>query len=135
VGVEEGAADGFEELDVGDGRADAAEGDGGIDVAPMEADAVFQAIGDFCEGGLETLFEGGAAVLFEGFLSDEEGDDFAFGDVDAGKAGDGFGVDESEMELVILDGHAHAVPHEIDVALDGLAGDFEFVGELAAIGE
>jgi hypothetical protein len=135
VGVEERVADDFEELDVGLGRAEAAEGDGGINVAPLKADAVFQPIGDFCEGGLETFFEGGAAVLLKGFLGDEEGDDLAFGDLDPWKIGDRLGVNESEMELVILDGQPHAVPHEIDVALDGLAGDFQFVGELAAIGE
>jgi len=54
---------------------------------------------------------------------------------EGGKFGDGLGVLKAEAFLVVLDGEAELVAHEIDVALDGLCGDFEFLGELAAIGK
>jgi hypothetical protein len=101
----------------------------------MKPDAIFQAIGDFCESGPETLFKGSAAVLFEGFLGNEEGDNFAFRNFDAGKTRDGLSVNEAKVKLVVLNGHAHAIPHEIDITLDGFGGDLQFVGELAAIGK
>lgn len=75
----------------------------------------------------------------QGGLAPRAGAEFADGpgcvDAQAGKFGDGPGVLETEAFLVVLDGKAQLVAHEIDVALDGLCGDFEFVGELAAIWE
>jgi hypothetical protein len=38
------------------------------------------------------------------------------------------------MEGAILEGEVHAVAHEVHIALDGLGGDLEFVGEGVAIG-
>jgi hypothetical protein len=55
--------------------------------------------------------------------------------LDAWKVGDRLGVDEAEVKLVVLDGKSEPVAHEVDIALDGLRGDFELVGELAAIWE
>jgi len=134
AGPDDGFADGFEQIDICGGGAEAAEGDGGIEVAPLEIDPVAKAVADLLEGGAEGALEGGAAVLLEGLAGDEEGHDFALGDLDVGEIGDGFGVVEAELELVVLDGEAEAVAHEIDVALDGLGGDLEFAGEFAAIG-
>jgi hypothetical protein len=83
---------------------------------------------------MEGLFEGGAAVLLEGFLGDEEGDDLAFGHGEGGEGGDLAGVVESAVEGAILEGEVHAVAHEVHIALDGLGRDLEFVGEGVAIG-
>jgi hypothetical protein len=134
AGLDDGFADGLEDVDVGGGGAKAAEGDGGVDLGPLEVDAVAEAVADFLESGAQRALEGGAAVLLEGLACDEEGDDLAAGDLDVGKAGDGLRVVEAELDLVVLDGEAEAVAHEVDIALDGLWRDFELVGEFAAIG-
>jgi hypothetical protein len=41
---------------------------------------------------------------------------------------------EAKARLVVFYGEAHLVPHEVDVALNGLWGDLEFLGHFPAIG-
>ena len=43
------------------------------------------------------------------------------------------GIDETKMKLVVFDGQSELIAHELDVALNGLAGDLQLIGELPAI--
>ncbi len=79
--------------------------------------------------------ERGAAVLLEGALRDEEGEEFAFGDVDGGKRVDGVGVAVGLNLGIELDGEFEAVAHESEVADHGFAGDFEGADEVRAVDE
>lgn len=131
--LENCAADDFEEFEVGDAGAQAAKGDGRVHVGPLKTDLPSKALGDFLKGGTQGFLKGSAAILFESFLRHEEGDDFTFGDFHAGQAADRFGVVEAEMRLIPLDWILQLVAHVIDIALHGLAGDFEFLGQFPAI--
>lgn len=93
--------------------------------------------------GIETDADGeaaGAAPRERGTLAQGSGSGlfpwvFAFrGDTHGGETGDCAGVVEAEARLVVINGEAHLVAHEIDVALDGLGGDLELLGDFAAIG-
>ena len=76
-----------------------------------------------------------AAILLQRFLRDEKCDHFSLGHFDAGKTRDGFGVDESEIQLIVFDRQPELVAHEVDVPLHGLGRDFELVGQLPTIGK
>jgi hypothetical protein len=127
--VEQGLGEGFEDFQFLDGVAYGAEGDGAGELLEGKGAFVLELGGHFGEGGMEGLFEGGAAVLLEGFLGDEEGDDLAFGHGEGGEGGDLAGVVESAVEGAILEGEVHAVAHEVDIALDGFRRDLEFLAE------
>ena len=92
--------------------------------------------GEFLEGHLEGLMEWGGLVLFDGFVCDEEGEQFGFGDGgDAGEFVDGFGVVKAATVAVVCDRQIPMVFHPFDVAFDGFLGDFEFFGEAEGVGE
>ena len=84
---------------------------------------------------MKGLLKRGSLVLVKHLLGDEQGDDFALGDFDAWKIGDGPGVIEAETQRVVIDGEVEPVAHEVDVPLHGLGGNFKHLGQLAAIGE
>jgi len=80
------------------------------------------------------FFVGGTAVLLEGLFGDEQGEEFAFGDLEGGEGFDGAGVMVTEAGGVVGDGEVEAVAHELDVAEDGLGADFEGIGEVGGVG-
>jgi len=114
--------------------AEAAEGDRGIEIAPLEIDRVAQGVGDFLEGRAQSALERGAAILLHRLARHKEGDDLPLRDFDIRKIRDRLRIIEPEANLVVLDGKTEAVAHEIDVALDGLGGNLELGSQLAAIG-
>ena len=73
--------------------------------------------------------------MLQRFLRDEERDDLALGNLDVREVRDGLRIDEAEMKLVVFDGQPEPVAHEVDVALDGLGRNLQFVGQLPAVGE
>ena len=92
--------------------------------------------GEFLEGHFEWFVEWGGLVLFDGFVGDEEGEHFGFGD--GGNAGEfvyGFGVVIAATVAVVCDGEVPVVAHPFDVALDGFAREFEFLGEAKGVGK
>ncbi len=133
--AEDGGAEGVEDGEVGFADADVFEGDGAKFVGGGEGNFVAEAAGKFFEGDLELAVERGAAVLLQGALGDEEGEEFAFGDVDGGKGVDGVRVAVGLYLGVELDGEFEAVAHEGEVADDGFAGDFEGADEVGAVDE
>lgn len=66
------------------------------------------------------MVKGSPLVLLEGALSDEEGEEFAFGHVHGGKRVHGVRVAVGEDLSVELDGEFETVAHEGDVADDRL---------------
>ena len=66
-------------------------------------------------------------------MGDEEGEEFALGDVDGGKGVDGVGVAVGLDLGVEFDGQGEAVAHEGDVADDGFAGNLEGAHEVGAV--
>lgn len=133
--AEDGGAEGVEDGEVGFADADVFEGDGAKFVGGGEGNFVAEAAGEFFEGDLKLAVKRGAAVLLEGALGDEEGEEFAFGDVDGGKGVDGVGVAVGLDAGVEFDGEFEAVAHEGEVADDGFAGDFEGADEVRAVDE
>jgi hypothetical protein len=133
--VEDGGAEGVENGEVGFTEADVFEGDGLEFVGGRKGNAVAEAAGEFFEGDLELAVEGRAAILLEGALGDEEGEEFAFGDVDGGEGGDGLGVAVGLDLRVEFDGKLEAIAHEGDVADDGFARDLEEAHEFGAVGQ
>jgi len=133
--AEDGGAEGVEHGEIGLADADVFEGDGAEFVGGGKGNFVAEAAGEFFEGDFELTVERGAAVLFEGALGDEEGEELALGDVDRGKGVDGVGVAVGLDLGVELDGELEAVAHEGDVADDGLAGNFEGADEVGAVDE
>ena len=89
---------------------------------------------DFLKGRLERRFEGRVVILLERFLRDEERDDFPFRDLDTGKTGDRFGVNETEMQLIILDRQPELIAHELDVALDRLLRHLQLAASFRQLG-
>ena len=63
------------------------------------------------------------------------GDHFALGDFHGRELGDGLGIEEAELLGVVLDGVFQAIAHELEIAQDRAGGDFELLGERAAVGE
>lgn len=133
--VEDGFGEGLEGVEFGDGDALRAEGNGIGELVQRDAALAFEAGGEFGKSGSEGLLEGGAPVLFDGFLRDEEGDELAVAHLNGGKTGDGFGVMEAVGDSVVGDGKAELVAHEVDVALDRFGRDGHRAGETLAIWE
>src|SRR4029077_7199195 len=94
---------------------------------------VAQAIGDLAKRGREWRLKRSPFVLRQSFLANVERYQLAFGNFDVGKARNRFRIIKTEVQLVIFDRETKPVPHEIDVALDGLRTDFQLVRKLAAI--
>jgi hypothetical protein len=133
--VEDGGAEGVEDGEVGFAEADVFERDGLEFVGGGKGNAIAKTAGEFFEGSFELAVEGRAAVLLQSALGDEEGKEFAFGDVDGGEGGDGMGVAVGLDLSVEFDGEIEAIAHEGDVADDGFARDAEQAHELGAVGQ
>ena len=133
--AQDGSADGVEDGEVGFPDADVFERDGAKFVGGREGDFVAEAAGKFFEGDFELMVKGGALILLEGALGDEEGKEFAFGDMDGRKRVDGMRVSVGEDLGVELDGEFETVAHEGDVADDGLPGNLEGAHEVRTIDE
>lgn len=127
--VLDGVGEGFEEGDVDDGFGAGSEADGVVPLGEVEGDGVGEGAFEFLEGGDEAVFEGGAAVLLEGFLGDEQGEQFAFADLEGGERVDLLGVMEAVVGGVEGDGEGEAIAHEIQVAADGFGADLQFGAE------
>ena len=130
----QGFGDGFEGAPVGFFRGEGPEGQGVAEVADGMEFAVIELAGEFVEGGPEGFLEGGAAILGEGFVSDQDGEEVGFGEGRFGEALDGFGIVEAVTARVVFDGQAALVFHEGEVAGDGADGDAEAGGHGAAVG-
>jgi hypothetical protein len=75
-------------------------------------------------------------VLLDGFLSDEQGEHFGFGDGgDAGEFVDGFGVVKAFARAIEGNGEVPVIAHPLNVALEGFGGDFEVSGETECVWE
>ena len=77
----------------------------------------------------------GSAILLEGFFGHQQRHQFALRDLEGGEAADFAVVIITEFSAVIFHGQIHAVAQEFDVALDGLGGNFQRFGQLAAVRE
>lgn len=64
-----------------------------------------------------------------------ESKELSFGNIDCRKAFNFSCITVAMVRRLVIDGHQHAVAHEVDVATDGLGADFEFSCQRAAIGE
>src|SRR5690606_35055802 len=82
----------------------------------------------------EVGFVGGAAVLTEEAVGEEEGDEFAFGELEEGELEGGGGVAVAVVLAAEVERGAELVAHELDVALDGAGVDFELGGEGFGVG-
>ncbi len=133
--VEHGAAEQLEDLEVSDTLPDRSEGDRGLEIAPTESDPVLQSVTDLLESGAQGPFKGRAAILLQRLLRNEKRHDLPLAHLDVGKTGDRFRVDETEVQLIILDRQPELIAHELDVALDRLLRDLQLAGELATVGK
>ena len=87
-----GFGQGVEVLQVQDRLGAGAEGNGLLPVGQVERNGVGQGRGHFFEGAEERALEGGAAILLQGLFRDEQGEEFALGDLQGGKGADFLGV-------------------------------------------
>lgn len=133
VEPKDGAAQGVEGREIGFGDAHVFEGNGAQLVGGREGDFVAKTAGKFFEGDFELTMEGGAAVLFEGALGDEEREQFALGYLDGGKGVDRVRVTVGLNRRVILDGQVETVAHEGDVADDGFSANLQARDQLGAV--
>ena len=133
--IEHSVAEQFENFQIGLALPDAAKRDRRVQFAPAKTDFVLQAVPDFDKGGAQRRFEWRAVILLERLLRDEESDDFALRNLNVRKTRDRLGVDEPEVELIVLDRKPELITHELDVALNRFLRHFELVRELAAIGK
>jgi hypothetical protein len=113
--------------------SEGAEGECGVEVLKgvvgLGAEDGSRSASEFVEGEAERFFEGCAEVLGDGFVGDEEREEVGFGEWREREVVGGAGVGEAVAVLVVLDGKAEAVLHELDVAKDGALGGFEFGSE------
>jgi hypothetical protein len=131
----EGAGEEAEGVEVGVFGGERAEGEGDAEVLEGVKFFGVQLAGEFFEGHSEGFLEGHALVLGDGFVGDEEGEEFGFGHGGDGEAVHGPGVVVAVALVMVLDGEAVAAAHEFDVALDGAVGDFEGEAEGDGVGE
>ena len=83
----------------------------------------------------QRLFKTGAAILLQRFFRDDERENFALGDLHRGKAADFAGVKIAVALAIEFNRQVQPVAHELDVAMDGLGGDFDFARKLAGVGK
>lgn len=112
--------------------------DCGVDGAVTRGDARLDKVGkgglgrlriefgrQFAQRKREVIGVGGAGVELEKTLRDGEGAEFLFGEEVGGDFGDGGGVVEGVRGLVVDDGQAEAIAHEVEVSLDRAGIDGE----------
>lgn len=132
--VGEGAGDLLEEFEVGVFGRKGAKGEDFVKALQGEAFVVVEAVGETFEGQFEGFFQGGAAVMFEGFVGDADGEELAGADGDDGQARDGGGQVIAVALFVVFDGQFQVVAHAVQVARDGAGGNFKFGGDGGAVG-
>ncbi len=110
------------------------EGKRGIDVGPTDTQFRGSGGGKFGKRVPQGLFEGGAFVRGQGFLSNEQGDQFALGEFEQRQFVDRFRKIVTAAAIIELDSKAELMPHVVEVPLDGLGGDFDVRRELGSIG-
>ena len=130
-----GAADSLENAEVGIFGRERAEGEGLVEIFERVTFFTVEPAEEFLEGHFQRALERGAVVLLDGFVGDQQGEEFGFGDADTGEAVNGFGEVIAVAEVVVFDGPIEGKAHEFDVALDRIAGDFESGGDGVAIRE
>ena len=73
-------------------------------------------------------------ILLQRFLGDEQGEQFALGDLKCGKRIHLLGVVIAVPLGVIFERQLQPVPHELEVTVDGFRADFEFDCERGGVG-
>jgi len=84
-GLAQGGADGLKGFVADGGGGEIMEGDEGGEVVAVHGDLFGEGSGEFLEGGLERLLKGGAGEFREGFLGEDEGDEFALAEGEPGE--------------------------------------------------
>jgi hypothetical protein len=134
-GLAQGGADGLKGFRADGDRAEIAKGDEGGEVVAFQGDLFGEGSGEFLEGGLEGLLKGGAGEFREGFLREDEGDEFAL--VEGGEGREFlavFGEAEAAPGWHILEVVAEGIAEVFHIAKDGAAVDLEIAGDAGGIG-
>lgn len=87
------------------------------------------------EGTRQGFFKRGAAILLDGLLPHQNGDQFAAGNGEGWQVLDGTGIVKAVPDFIIGNGHLKLVAHEINIPLRGLGTDFQLPGQRAAVRE
>lgn len=133
-GLAQGGADGLKGFGADGGVPEIVEGDEGGEVVGFHGDLFGEGVGEFLEGGLERLLKGCAGEFSEGFLREDEGDEFALGDGEPGEALDLASQVVTVVAGIVFYGEIEGIAKVIDVPPDGSAFDFKFPGEFGAVG-
>src|SRR5436190_854803 len=123
------------DFQVEDRLSPGAERNGLLHLRQVEGDGVWQRLFHFSDRTEQRLFETGAAILLERFLSDHQREQFAFSNLHRGKGADFLSVTIAKAAPVIFDRQIQAVAHEFDVAMDGFGADFQFAREPRRVGK
>ena len=89
----------------------------------------------FANGAQKRFLKTGAAILLQGLFRDDEGEDFALGDLHRRKRADFTIVKIAIVARGEFNRQVQAVAHELDVTMDGLGGNLDLARELAGIGK
>jgi hypothetical protein len=111
------------------------DGEGVVERLEVDGDFVGEEIDDAGEGSGEVGFVGSSPELLEESFGEEEGDEFAFGELEEGELESGVGVAVAVFHAAEVERGAELVAHELDVSLDGASVDFEFDREGFGVGE
>ena len=135
--AQHGVADRLERLQVGHAAATRAgmKRHRAIKIVPAETDLLGQRGGEFFKRRTQRLFVGSAPVLFQRPAGHEQRHQLAFRNLHAGKLHDRARVEKTASRRAVVDGQFELVAHELDVALHGFRGHFQFPGQPAAIRE
>ena len=131
--LDDGTREKAKGLEIGGRGAGDAERVVGAPFAQIEADGFFEGTGQFLKGGTESFFERSASVLGEYLLSDKEGEDFSFTDLQKGEGLDRLGVAEGVASGIVLQREVEAISHEIEIALNGFIRDLELAAQFLAV--
>ena len=105
-----------------------------VEAAEGKSGFGIQLAGQAFEGHRQGLFEGRAAILRDGFVGDQQGKHFGFGERQMGKLVHRLGVVIAVALLVEFHGQIQPALHEIHIAHDGAPRDFKLLGDPVAIG-
>ncbi|MPN14192.1 hypothetical protein SDC9_161518 [bioreactor metagenome] len=110
-------------------------GNGLLHVRHVQRDRIRKGLGEFLDGTHQRALEGGAPVLLQRLFSHNHREEFTLGHLHCGKLIYLFCVVKPVACPVPLDRQIEAIPHEIQITINGFGADFELARQPRRVGE